>query len=222
MNIVVIGGGKAGKFGNDFCVRARNDGHDVYIVSHVDHGTNDPKHIVADFNNPNNFIHSYKQLTDHLEKIDILLYNSNGGGGVFDSIHLTSNGRCIQFDWEVGLKLHVIIPHAVILEALKKMSKGSSIVFMTTEQSYNLKKTRHTSSVGYAGFKGIQNHLMIGLAHNNDKEAIATSVSTHFPYENKKMYDILFDKIYNYITTLTDKSNGKIRSFWDNDPEYLN
>ena len=44
MNIVVIGGGKPERFGNDFCNRARADGHDVYVISHKDYGTNDPKH----------------------------------------------------------------------------------------------------------------------------------------------------------------------------------
>jgi len=222
MNIIVIGGGTPGKFGNDFCNRAKSEGHDVYIMSHVDHGTNDPKHKVADFFNTENFLHQFKELTKHLDTIDILLYNSNGGGGVWDPMQLQSIGRHSGVDWEVGLRVHVTIPHAIIIEALKKMSKGSGIVFMTTEQSYNLKKTQNTPFVGDSGFKGIQNHLMIGLAYNNDKEAIATSVSTHFPYENKKDYDILFEKIYNYITTLTDESNGKIRSFWKNDPEYLN
>jgi hypothetical protein len=222
MNIVVIGGGTPGKFGNDFCNRAKSEGHDVYIMSHIDHGTNDPKHIVANFNSPDIFLHYYKKLIQNLDTIDILLYNSNGGGGIFDASQLQSIGRYEGVDWEIGLKTHVIIPHMIILESLKKMSKGSGIVFMTTDQSYNLSKTQNTSFVGYAGFKGIQNHLMIGLAYNNDKEAIATSVSTHFPYENKKEYDIMFDKIYNYITTLTDKSNGKIRSFWKKIPEYLN
>jgi nucleoside-diphosphate-sugar epimerase len=63
MNIVVIGGGKPGKFGNDFCNRARSEGHDVYVISHKDYGTNDPKHIVADFDNPTSitYIHMAAQ-----------------------------------------------------------------------------------------------------------------------------------------------------------------
>jgi len=222
MNIVVIGGGTPGRFGNDFCVRARNEGHDVYIMSHIDHGTNDPKHKVANFNSPDIFLQQYKQLIENLDTIDILLYNSTGGSGIFATSQLQSIGRYEGVGWEDALKLHVIIPHLTILESLKKMSKGSGIVFMTSDQSYNLKKTQLTSFVGYSGFKGMQNHLMIGLAYNNDKEAIATSVSAHFPYENKKEYAEIFNNIYEYITTLTEESNGKIRSFWRDDPKYLN
>jgi hypothetical protein len=49
MNIVVIGGGEPGKFGNDFCIRAKREGHNVFILSHQDYSTQDPQHYYTDF-----------------------------------------------------------------------------------------------------------------------------------------------------------------------------
>lgn len=222
MNIVVIGGGKPGKFGNDFCNRARNEGHDVYVISHKDYGTNDPKHIVADFNDSVKFLDSFKKLTEQLDNIDILLYNSNAHSYPGRPDELQSTGSVSDDKWVKALTFNVIIPHSISLEALKKMNKGSSIVFMTSGMSYDLSRKDWTANVGYAGFKGMQNHLMIGLAYHNDKGAIVTCISPHFPYDNAEKYSMVFGHAYNYITTLTEESNGKIRGIWDNTPKYMN
>ena len=48
MNIVVFGGGEPGKFGNDFCLLARQQGHNVFILSHRDYATGDPQHAHVD------------------------------------------------------------------------------------------------------------------------------------------------------------------------------
>jgi len=222
MNIVVIGGGQPGKFGNDFCNRARSEGHDVYVISHKDYGTNDPKHIVADFDNVNDFLSKFKNLTNHLEKIDLLLYNSNAHSYPGRPDELQSTGNVSTDKWEKALRFHVVIPHAIALESLKKMTKGSSIVFMTSGMSYDLSRKNWTANVGYAGFKGMQNHLMIGLANNNDKGAIVTCVSPHFPYDDAEKYSMVFNHTYDYITSLTEESNGKIRGIWDDIPKYMN
>ena len=223
MNIVVIGGGSPGKFGNDFCNRARSEGHDVYVISHRDYGTNDPKQIVADFNNVDEFLVKFKNLTTHLDKIDVLLYNTNGYSypGIPEQLQSTSS---VSFEqWEQSLKLHVVIPHSLALESLKKMTKGCSIVFMTSGMSYDLKRTTWTDKVGYAGFKGMQNHLMIGLAYHNDKEAIVTCIAPYFPYEDKEKYSNVLNNTYEYITTLTEESNGKIRGIFPDVPlQYIN
>jgi NAD(P)-dependent dehydrogenase (short-subunit alcohol dehydrogenase family) len=222
MNIVVIGGGKPGKFGNDFCNRARSEGHDVYVISHKDYGTNDPKQIVADFNNVAEFLEKFKNLTNHLDKIDVLLYNSNGHSYPGRPEELQSTGGSSLAQWEKALRLHVAIPHALAIEALKKMTKGCGIVFMTSGMSYDLKRTNWTANVGYAGFKGMQNHLMIGLAHHNDKEAIVTCIAPHFPYDNAEKYSNVLNIAYEYITNLTEENNGRIRGIWDNSPKYMN
>jgi len=223
MNIVVIGGGKPGKFGNDFCNRARSEGHDVYVISHRDYGTNDPKQIVADYNNVSDFLEKFKNLTNHLDKIDIVLYNTNAYSYPGTPEHLQSTGTVSLEQWEQSLKLHVVIPHSIALESLKKMSKGSGIVFMTSGMSYDLKRTTWTDRAGYAGFKGMQNHLMIGLAYHNDKEAIVTCIAPYFPYEDKEKYISVLNNAYEYITTLTAESNGKIRNISPDVPlQYIN
>jgi hypothetical protein len=222
MNIVVIGGGKPGKFGNDFCNRARSEGHDVYVISHKDYGTNDPKHIVADFSSEVSIKQSFLSLTKDLEKIDLFLYNSNAHHYPGRPDELQSTATISKEKWVEALTMHVVIPHVLAIESLKKMTAGCGIVFMTSGMSYDLKRKEWTSNVGYAGLKGMQNHLMIGLAHNNDKGAIATCVSPHFPYDNAENYSMVFNHVYNYITTLTEESNGKIRGIWDNTPKYMN
>lgn len=222
MNIVVIGGGAPGRFGNDFCNRARSDGHDVYVISHKDYGYNDPRQIVADFDNIPRFLEKFKTLTDHLEQIDILLYNSNGNAYPTNPEFLKSTGRVSVEHWERALRLHVIIPHMLAIESLKKMTKGCGIVFMTSGMSYMLSRTEWTNFVGYAGFKGMQNQLMIGLAHHNDKGVIVTCAAPHFAYDNPERYKIVLDNAYEYITNLTDDANGKIREIWRGFPKYIN
>jgi len=222
MNIVVIGGGSPGKFGNDFCNRARSEGHDVYVISHKDYGTNDPKHVVADFSNEDNVKQTFLNLTKDLEKIDLFLYNSNACHYPGRPDELQSTAIISKTKWVEALTMHVVIPHILAIASLKKMTTGSGIVFMTSGMSYDLKRKEWTSNVGYAGLKGVQNHLMIGLAHDNDKGAIATCVSPHFPYDNAENYNMVFNHVYNYITTLTEESNGKIRGIWDDTPKYMN
>lgn len=221
MNIVVIGGGQPGRFGNDFCNRARAEGHDVYVISHKDYGTNDPKQIVADFANVEEFLEKFKNLINHLDKIDILLYNSSSHTQTYpmNPYLLTSNGEVSITAWEQSLRLHAIIPHVLSIEALKKMSETSAIVFMTTGMSRHVTRTEWTDMVGYAGFKGIQNHLMIGLAHHNDKGAIVTCVAPHFPYDDADKYKIILNTAYEYITQLTKENNGKIRLIWNSDSD---
>jgi hypothetical protein len=73
--------------------------------------------------------------------------------------------------------------------------------------------------VGYAGFKGIQNHLMIGLAHHNDKGAIVTCVAPHFEYDDAEKYKTVLNTTYEYITQLTKEHNGKIRLVWNSAPD---
>jgi hypothetical protein len=219
MNIVVIGGGQPGRFGNDFCNRARDNGHDVYVISHKDYGYNDPKQIVADFTNVEEFLEKFKNLVEHLDRIDILLYNSNAHSYPMIPSLLKSTGVVSIAEWEQSLKSHAIIPHVLSLEALKKMSETSAIVFMTTGMSCYVTRSKWTNMVGYAGFKGIQNHLMIGLAHHNDKGAIVTCVAPHFPYEDVEKYKVILNTAYEYITQLTKEHNGKIRLIWNDAPD---
>jgi hypothetical protein len=220
MNIVVIGGGKPGRFGNDFCNRARAEGHDVYVISNKNYGYNDPRQIVANFTNVDEFLEKFKNLVKHLDKIDILLYNTNGHSYPVNPALLKSTGVVSIPMWELSLRSHAIIPHVLALEALKKMSDTSAIVFMTTGLACYVTRTEWTDQVGYAGFKGIQNHLMIGLSHHNDKGAIVTCVAPHFQYDNAEKYKTVLNTAYEYITQLTKEHNGKIRVIWNDAPDH--
>jgi NAD(P)-dependent dehydrogenase (short-subunit alcohol dehydrogenase family) len=98
------------------------------------------------------------------------------------------------------------------IEALKKMSKGSKIIFLTTGMAFNFERTDYTEFAGYAGIKAAQTHLMISLAHHNDRGAIAVSISPHFPYEDQTAYNIVFRKVYDYILEFDQTQNGKIKT----------
>jgi hypothetical protein len=222
MNIVVIGGGSPGKFGNDFCNRARSEGHDVYVISHKDYGTNDPKQVVADFSNEINVTQTFLNLTQSIDQIDLFLYNSNYYHYPGRADELKSTANISKKNWVDSLTMHVVIPHMLVIESLKKMTKGSKIVFMTTGMSFSLNRTSWTANVGYAGFKGIQNQLMLGLADHNDKEAIATCVAPHFPYDNVDEYKIVLNNVYEYIMNLSEINNRKIRCIWTGTSKDIN
>lgn len=222
MNIVLIGCSSAGKFGNDFYHRAKTEGHTVYSLSHTNHNLSDHRHAFGSFDAarledgsiPIQTI--YRQLIDKINKIDIFLYNSNNGAYPSNDADLRSDGTVDLCAWKKSLDVQVVIPHILVLESLKKMSSSSGIVFMTTGLSYDFSQKDHEYSkyVGYAGFKSVQNHLMMGLAAHNDKSAICTSVASHFTYDDPGNYNIIFDRVYNYITNLTVANNGKIRQIW--------
>ena len=222
MNIVLIGCSSAGKFGNDFYHRAKTDGHTVYSLSHTNHNLSDHRHAFGSFDatrleDGSIPIHTtYAQLIDKINHIDIFLYNSNNGAYPSNDADLRSDGTVDLSAWKKSLDVQVVIPHILILESLKKMSSRSGIVFMTTGLSYDLsqKDHEHSKYVGYAGFKSVQNHLMMGLAAHNDKDAICTSVASHFTYDDPGNYNIIFNKVYDYITNLTAANNGKIRQIW--------
>jgi hypothetical protein len=222
MNIVLIGCSSSGKFGNDFYHRAKTDGHTVYSLSHMDHNLSDQRHAFGAFDairledNSIPILTTYQQLIAEIDNIDIFLYNSNDGAYPGNESALRSSGAIDICAWKKSLDVQVVVPHILILESLKKMSSSSGIVFMTTGLSYDLSLKDHEYSkyVGYAGFKSVQNHLMMGLAAHNDKGAICTSVASHFTYDDPGNYNIIFNRVYDYITNLTAANNGKIRQIW--------
>jgi NAD(P)-dependent dehydrogenase (short-subunit alcohol dehydrogenase family) len=225
MNIVVIGGGEPGKFGHDFCSQAKAHGHTVYVLSHKKYNTCDSHHMYADFTDTDNVRSKFLELTASLDQIDLFVYCTNNGAYPDTVTSLASTGQVDQSAWQYSMDVHVIIPHILSLEALKKMNESCAIVYMTTGLSYDfsIKTTEYSKYVGYSGLKGVQNHLMIGLADHNDKGAIVTSVASHFMYDQPDRYRIIFDQVYEYMTTLTKTNTGKIRQIWpDNLPKDVN
>lgn len=216
MNICIIGGGgPKGKFGRDLSDMLKAEGHNVFILSHKDYGSNDPQHMFADFSDANNVVSAFNGLTENINEIDILLYNSNANSYPGQPRDYTSTSTVNIEKWQETINIHCIIPHAIALAALKKMNPGSCIIFMTTGLSYDLKRSQWFEYAGYAGGKAIQNHLMLGLAHHNDRGVFCSSISSHFPSNEPERYGRIFKKIKNHILEIGSDDNGKIKEIWD-------
>jgi NAD(P)-dependent dehydrogenase (short-subunit alcohol dehydrogenase family) len=211
MNIVVFGGGEPGKFGNDFCLRARQQGHNVFILSHRDYATGDPQHAHVDCNDRQLVVEAFNRLTQSIDHIDIFVYNGKMNGYPSDLNEFTSNAKVSSFSWHSNLYITVILAHVLSVEALKKMSAGSKIVFLTTRMALEFERTDYTEYAGYAGIKAAQTHLMIALAHHNDRGAFVSSVSPHFQYDNRPKYESVFRRVYDYILGFDQTQNGKIK-----------
>jgi NAD(P)-dependent dehydrogenase (short-subunit alcohol dehydrogenase family) len=210
MNIVVIGGGQPGKFGNDFCLRAREEGHNVLILSHKDYGKIDPGHYWADFSERQSVVDAFRKLTADIDHIDIFLYNTAYSNYPCDPSLFKSTASVSTIGWVSNLHINVLLPHVLSIEALKKMGIGSKLVFMTTKMSLQFNRTIYTEMAGYVGTKAAQTHLMLSLAYHNDRSAIATTIAPHFPYDDKEEYKRTFEKTYEYILTFDQNAIVKI------------
>jgi nucleoside-diphosphate-sugar epimerase len=215
MNIVVIGGGQTGKFGNDVVVKARQQGHRVLVLSHRNYGVSNPDSVVTSFIDIDKTVEDFETLISNVDTIDLLLYNSNNGGYPdsakdFHSTSVINERRYLQ-----GFRVHVMVPHALSLVAMKKMSKGSRIVFMTTDMIHSKERDKYLELLGYAGGKSYQHHLMLALAHNNDKDVVVSSISPHFDYNDKELYKSVFGKAFEYLMNPNTNLNAKVFDCWD-------
>lgn len=215
MNIVVFGGGEPGKFGNDFCNLAREQGHNVFILSHKDYARGDPQHIHTNIEERQYVVEDFNRLVQSIDHIDIFLYNGHMDGYPSYPNHFRSTTRVSSEGWYYNLYLNVILPHVLSIEALKKMSKGSKIVFLTTGLATDFERTAYTEMAGYAGIKATQLHLMISLAHHNDRQALACAISPHFPYEDQPLYLRVCRSVYDFILGFDSTQNGKIKVIHD-------
>jgi hypothetical protein len=91
------------------------------------------------------------------------------------------------------------------------MSAGSKIVFLTTRMALEFERIEYTEFAGYAGLKAAQTHLMIALAHHNDRGALVSSVSPHFQYDDRSKYEAVFRRVCDYILEFDQTQNGKIK-----------
>jgi len=218
MNICVIGGGGVkGRFGRDFCDRARAEGHNVYVLSHKDYNLNDPRHLWADFNNHNDVVAKFAQLIESIDHIDIFIYNTTSDSGSFPHLdrhfQSTTNGDFAK-GWHDTVDLHAVLPHMLCVAALNKMSATSKLVFMVTGLAMYFNRTEWTEHVGYASGKAAQIFLMLAFSTFNDRKAISTAISPHFDYTNPVNYEIVFNKAYDHILDMNQNQNGKIKSLY--------
>jgi NAD(P)-dependent dehydrogenase (short-subunit alcohol dehydrogenase family) len=211
MNIVIIGGGS--KIGKDIADSLRDMGHKLFVLSHKEYPNMPENHYFADFENLENVLSTFNQLTKNLT-IDILFYNTNHDYGPNDAIDYTSlSDKNHDENWIKNLRLAVTIPHRICIEALKKMVPGSKIVFMTTGLSTLFDKN-YSRLGSYAGIKSAQNYLMYALAHNNDKKVICCSLSPHIPYDDKDLYVRVYKAVTNTLLTIKEEDNGTIIELW--------
>jgi short-subunit dehydrogenase len=224
MNILVIGPGQtSGKFGKDFCELARNDGHDVFTISHGYSKKVEPTQIFADFNDIESMNNAFDTLTKEFVHLDMMLYNSNYSGSfpndetqMFNETSMVPTTAYLE-----SLQIQVICPHFFAIKALSKMTNGDRIVFMTTGLTYarfdeNVYTARYAHHVGYIGSKSYQNALMMGLAENNQKSVIVASIAPHFPYEDPAKYNIVLGQTYRRIMKITDADNANVIKFNNN------
>lgn len=210
MNIVVVGAGQKGRFGNDFVKRAKLEGHNVRVLSHRPGADTDG---VFYFLNLEQAIDTFNKITEDFNNIDLLLYNSSYHGFPDDPKYFTSNGVIKEKLYTYGFYIQVLIPHALSIEALKRMSNRSKIIFMTTDVIYDRERTEKLYDLGYYGGKAYQHQLMLALADLNDKGTSVSSVSPFFDYNNPQEYNKTFNKVYDHI--LGEVKNGKVFDCWE-------
>lgn len=217
MNICVIGGGgPKGKFGRDFCDRARAEGHNVYVLSHKDHNQGDVRHAWADFGNVESVVDAFTQLVADIDCIDIFVYNSNPvpQRPSLDTDYKSTSTVTSEM-WYNTITGQAIIPHRLCIEALKKMSANSKLVFLVSGLAIPYNEHNYTNLVGYSTGKAIQIFMMKAFAEHNDRGAIASAVSPHFDYKNVDRYQTTVDNVYRYILDINQSENGKIKNFYN-------
>jgi NAD(P)-dependent dehydrogenase (short-subunit alcohol dehydrogenase family) len=209
MNIVIIGGGVQGRFGNDLALRFRQDGHRVKILSHVEHPGIDQ--YSADFTSYQSLHNQFELMVADLDSIDIFVYNTTVPIPPWNPDEFKSSATVDIEAWNKVTHLHVIVPHLLSIKALNKMSEGSKLIFMTSALAIDWDNMYNPQLVGYASGKAAQTHLMRGLGLFNDKKAIATALHAPFDYHEPDYYKSIFERCYQYILTCDSSDNAKIK-----------
>jgi NAD(P)-dependent dehydrogenase (short-subunit alcohol dehydrogenase family) len=208
MNICVFGGGgEPGRFGPDFCDRARSQGHTVYTISHQAHDHS----VVADFECTEDVVAKFTAVAS-TANLDLVVYNTTAPSYPDQSHCFVAGHEYQEQAWMQTVRIHAAIPHAVGLSALRYMRQGTAVVFMTSGISWEPNRTYSTWAAGYAGGKAMQNHLMLAMAQHNNRGIIFTSISPHF---TPQTYPTVFEKIYQHIMAIGPEHNGEICRIWN-------
>ena len=212
-NIVIVGAATPGKFGHEFVQRCRARGHRVKVLTWYE--TDQPDTAWADFGDHRSVVAVFQDLTQDLDHINVMLYNSHAWDYPDDPSHFASTTSDIDVDAYVrNLRVQVMIPHALALAALRKMDHRSAMLFMTTGLALDHGKTEYTQFAGYAGAKSWATHLMSALAFNNDRGVTCASISPFLDYDNKDKFNATVDSIVDTALNLDSSQNGKIIQQW--------
>jgi hypothetical protein len=210
MNIVVVGGGTFGHFGNDFVRKAKSDGHTVKVLSHRKSKDSDE---TLNFFNLHEVVSKFNSVTSDIDTVDIFLYNTVYRGESDQPRQFTSKANISEKVYLYGLYVNVIVPHRLSIEVLKRMNAQSKILFMTTDVIYDRERTQNLDKLSYYGGKAYQHQLMLALAEHNDKGATVSSISPYFNYENTAEYKKAFAQVYDHVFNKTE--NGKVFDCWN-------
>lgn len=214
MNIVILGGGSVGRFGNDFAQRARNQGHKVIIFSHKINGQNDTDQYVIDYNDIDKTKQVYTNAINDIEQIDLILLNQNG-----DSYpYINQQDEAPEVDanqYYRSLNIHVVSSHLLISTCHSKLHDKSKVVYMSTGLAFNLLRDNYHQHYGYGAYKSMMSNLMIGFAKNRKKKITYTVFSPHFPYDDRDTYKLVFENCYKWIFEHDDTFNGSVVAGWD-------
>lgn len=207
MNILVIGGGEPGKFGSDFVLRARSEGHNVRVLSHRKRRDTD---CAVNFSSTEDVINKIKSS----DSIDIMIYNTSVFGYPNEPQNYTAGTIVNEKLYLFNFRLHVTIPHAIATAAMNHMD-GGKIMFITSDMVHDKERNKYLEHVGYCGGKAYQHQLMLALAEYNDKDITVSSISPFFNYNVKDEYKSVFNKVYDYVFDHGKEMNGKIFECFD-------
>jgi short-subunit dehydrogenase len=220
MNIIILGGGTPNKFGHDFVLKAREEGHKVICFSHKFNGLNDKDQYVIDYNDVYGTKSLFKEIISSVNTIDLLFINANGHSyPSFEPNHLLNPD---PMQYQKSMNVYTIIPHMLIAECYEKMPAKSKVVYMTTLLALTfILRPEFPKAYGYAANKSFMTQLMLGFAQNRTKDINFSILSPHFPYDDLSKYKKVFDHCYNSIMNDNENVNGKILAAWDTDnPPY--
>jgi NAD(P)-dependent dehydrogenase (short-subunit alcohol dehydrogenase family) len=209
VNIVIIGGGVPGRFGNDLALRFRKEGHRVKILSHRTHDGIDQ--YTADFSSYQSLQDQFDLMVEDLDIIDVFIYNTTFPMPPWNPEEFQSYAEVDIKSWNNIIHLHAIVPHILATKALAKMKEGSKLIFMTSALAIDWNNMHYPELVGYASGKAAQTHLMRALGLFNDKKAIATALHAPFDYYEPDYYRLIFERCYDYILTCDQDDNAKIK-----------
>ena len=208
MNIVVLGGGTPGKFGNDFVKKARANGHRVIVLSHRDHNTGNTDDRVIDYNNTENTKSIVQQITIDMPSIDLILFNQNGAGYPDTVDQLFSEPVVSRYSQT--MTAHVILPHLIISVLYNNLTEGSKVVFMNSSMAFEYERNHFGAGVGYPAGKSFATHLMTSMARSRTKKVTFSAVCPFFIYNDPVLYGQALTNLYDHIINHDDKFNGKI------------
>lgn len=217
MNIVVFGGGNVGKFGNDFCLRARSEGHNVIIFSHKSNGTNDKQQYVINYYDMEETEKIIKQVVDELDTIDLVLFNQTGS--------TYPSGEAFQMapdykEYQYTLNSHATIIHLFFFLCQNKLTDTCKVINMASNMMIELfEKMPYAPPVGYGAGKAWATHTIQAYATNRKNNITYFTISPSMNYdseEGKNRYPTWFNSLYELIFNSTDECNGKILTAYQN------